>query len=392
MRVARRFVFGLFQVFLSILITLVGIELVLWFFPVANSIVLPQPPAIVTFPHHRTNADFVYSRGWTFELSNRGRTNNFGFVNDQDYDPADGRPLTILIGDSYVEALMVPFPQTAMGRMQRTVGGTRRVYSIGMSGAPLSQYLWWVKYACDLFKPKLLVISVVGNDFDESFLRYKMKSGGAAPFTYFELTKAGEPTYRTVVYKQSHASPLHKLASTLGLGNLAIVRYVRTNAPNLEHQLSVLFQNWNVQLGVTTLDARPSPRFVGNVPARVPDTRLKDAQMAVDLFFSELARKSCLPPDRVALTVDGMRQGIYNPALAEAFQSSYFGRMRNYFLTQARSRGYFAIDLHDAFARDFSREHRKFEFPTDGHWSAYGHKIVAEEIMRWPQFRIWSGN
>ena len=48
--------------------------------------------------------DFTYSKGWNFALVNRGHINNYGFVNDQDYDPTQSTPLLAVVGDSYVEA------------------------------------------------------------------------------------------------------------------------------------------------------------------------------------------------------------------------------------------------------------------------------------------------
>ena len=41
------------------------------------------------------------------------------------------------------------------------------------SGAPLSQYLKWADYSIKVFNSKHLVFNIVGNDFDQSLLKYK---------------------------------------------------------------------------------------------------------------------------------------------------------------------------------------------------------------------------
>ena len=45
------------------------------------------------------------------------------------------------------------------------------------SGAALSQYLIWARYAVDQYHATAVVINVVGNDFDESLAAYGVKTG-----------------------------------------------------------------------------------------------------------------------------------------------------------------------------------------------------------------------
>ena len=93
-----------------------------------------------------------------------------------------------IVGDSYIEAAMVPSDETAAARLGRAVGDKGRVYSFGASGAALSQYLAYAKYVKEVFRPDGLVVTVVGNDFDESLLRYKRAPG----FHYFSQDGNGE--------------------------------------------------------------------------------------------------------------------------------------------------------------------------------------------------------
>src|SRR5436190_20391614 len=121
----------------------------------------------------RSNRDYLYSHGAFLTNVNRGHINNYGFINDQDYQPGDARPLLAVIGDSYIEAGMVPYSLTLQGRLTAEQNGKRRVYSFGASGSSLLDYLYYSVYARRRFGAEWLVINVVGNDFNEMMACYK---------------------------------------------------------------------------------------------------------------------------------------------------------------------------------------------------------------------------
>ena len=74
------------------------------------------------------NRTFLWSAGWNFAIVNRVHTNNLGFVNDQDYVVGQPGPLLALIGDSYVEALMVPFRAARPGDSRLVPSRGMRVF------------------------------------------------------------------------------------------------------------------------------------------------------------------------------------------------------------------------------------------------------------------------
>jgi len=41
------------------------------------------------------------------------------------------------------------------------------------------------------------------------------------------------------------------------------------------------------------------------------------------------------------------------------------------------------IDLHLIFSKVFLQNRKKFNFKADGHWNAWGHKIVANHIYQY---------
>src|SRR5262245_16790524 len=167
-----------FVTVLGTLILCLGIaEVVLRFLPVCSAwLAMPVSAESPVF-HYKPNRDFVYSKNWDMELVNRTHINNAGFFNDQDYQNDGKTPLLAVIGDSYIEATMVPYGATLHGRLAKGLEGRLRVYSFGASGAPLSQYLVWARHAVRDHGAKALVVNVIGNDFDESLAAYSNRVG-----------------------------------------------------------------------------------------------------------------------------------------------------------------------------------------------------------------------
>ncbi len=185
------------SILLSLTTVLILAEIVLRFFPVNDG--LHSLPVTHEFPiarlePHRTS---VWSRYWNFSMVNIVKTNNYGFISNIDYDPRLNSPLIALIGDSYIKAVRVLWEQTGAARLQQLAGSDARVYAFSASGAPLSQYLAYAEYVTKEFNPEGLVILVVGNDFDESLIKYKSSPG----FHYFVESDQGELILKRVDFE-----------------------------------------------------------------------------------------------------------------------------------------------------------------------------------------------
>ena len=89
----------------------------------------------------RPNEQWNYSMGWDFFIVNEQRTNNAGWVSRIEYSKEGDTPLLAFIGDSFVQADQVRWPDTCHGRLSIKLDRHVRVYSFGYDGAPLSQYL-----------------------------------------------------------------------------------------------------------------------------------------------------------------------------------------------------------------------------------------------------------
>lgn len=333
-------------------------EAALRFLPVASG--MPAMPVTAESPvfHFTPNRDFLFSRDWDMVLVNRGHVNNAGFVNDQDYRKSDATPLIAVVGDSYIEAAMVPYAQTVHGRLAKALDAKLRVYSFGASGAPLSQYLIWARHAARDYGAGALIINIVGNDFDESLAAYRIGPG----FWHYVSDANGDLQLRLFEFRPGTPGSL--------VTHSALARYLVFNLQ--------LGDRW-LELRSLLFDRRAvdAPRYAGNTTAEPGAKRMSDSLAAIDAFFRDLAAEVGLAPDRVLFMVDGFR---YPPAAA-AGAGSYFDLMRRAFRAKAEARGYGVIDLDPAFFARHGRTGERFEYPTDGHWNGAGHAVAFEAVM-----------
>lgn len=354
----RRFLLGSITASAGVLAPLLLAEVVLRFLPVTEPVYAQPVNAGAPYRHFLPDRDVTYSKGWNFSITSRKHINNLGFASDSDFVRDGLRPLITVIGDSFVEAWEVPNPQTMHGLLGARVAGRGRVYGIGVSGSPLSQYLAYAEMARDEFSPDGMVFVIIANDFDESLLKYKRAPG----FHYFVMREGALELERI---DHPGQSALVKAAS-----RSALVRYMR---------YTVGFDLARVRDVLGPGAAAPG-QFVGNVAADVSAGRVTDSKAAIATFLGQLPARSGLPADRIMFVVDAIRPQLYTPGELALAERSFFGQMRTHFMEQASSAGFEVIDMTPAFISAWARDGRRFEFPNDNHWNPLGHSVVAEQI------------
>jgi hypothetical protein len=353
----RQWLFAIITPILSVLACLLVAEVVLHFFPVASG--LGSRPVSHDSPvlHFEPNRNYVFSQGWRFDNVNRGLVNNAGFVNNQDYHKDDPLPLIAVVGDSFIEAQMVPYAQTMQGRMAAALRGEFRVYSFAGGGAPLSQYLIWARHAVREYGARAVIINVVFNDFDESHVAYKI---GAPGFWLYAPGRDGELRLTLMDHRPGTLWSLARKS--------ALARYLLINL-KLNGYFSM---RWVHEL----LLVRPAGAQV--LPPEDDDpARIKRSYAVIDAFFRDLPALVELPPERVLFTLDG----FHHPEFAGIKAGGYFDRMRRAFRAGAESLGYEVIDPDPFFFEHLRRTGELANFPGDHHWNAAGHGVAAATVL-----------
>jgi hypothetical protein len=364
----RRFLTGTLEIAAGLVALVLAHEAVLRFLPVAWAPPVQGPTAEHPIQRYLPNRAFTWSIGWDFYVVVHGRTNAQGFVADYDYDPADARPLVAVLGDSMVEAMMVPFAQTLTGRLHAMLGEKGRAYAVAQAGSPLSQYVAYAAHACATYRPQRLVVVVVGNDFDESVHRQRGRDG----IHHLYPRADGGFDYRLTPLPPQGI--MERIAR-----NSALALYLARNV-QIFHVLA--------NMGIARAQAQGGERYVGNTSAEASPERVSEGEKVITWFLDALPQAACLAPQRIVIVLDALRPAIYHEPDLPASRTSYFGLMRSKLMSEAAARGFVVVDTEGPMRADYAAHGQRFEFPTDGHWNARGHAVAAAAVRKalgdWP--------
>ncbi len=360
----RKVLLTLITIGFGVALPLVVLEIALRFLPYNEGLVvapMDEEDSVYRFVPDR---DFSYSQDWDLKNARTRHVNNAGFLSDIDYMTDSTAPLLAIIGDSYIEAIQVDWSETAQGRLSAELGDDMRVYGFGAAYAPLSQYVVWSRYVAETFNPDMLVVNVVGNDFDESLMPDHLQPGQRG-MTFF--TDAGDGTL-ALTPTPRHAESLVRRA----LRQSALVAYLYRNL-----QVGALPQMLAQR---STTDDEGEALYAGNTEAEASEERLARSYLAVDQFLRLLPLESGLRPEEILITLDGLRPELYDPERLAAAQESFAAQMMAFLWTKAASQGFEVINLQPLFIAHHEEAGERFEFPFNNHWNATGHAILADAI------------
>ncbi len=356
MKLSKPFFLAVVTTGLSAFLCLLVLEIMLHFMPVNSYIplepVTKEDPVVRAKPYTKQ----TYSAGWYFDAQNKSIMNAQGYNADFDFENQPDRPLIAVVGDSYIEARMVPFEQTLQQRLNVALGENVDVYGVGVGGAPMSQYLMFAQMMRDKYHPDFMIVSIVGNDFDESLPQYK----NAPRFHYFVEDENGQLKPSLIgEYRPSFFKEL--------ISRSALVRYLYFNL-NLSN---------TVNKALFTL--RHKEKTQEKETQKTDQVRISESQKAIDAFLKLLPEYAGLSKRRILITVDAHRGHIYKDQKIP--EDDYFLTMRTYLLNKAKAQGYKTLDLYPVFARDYKQHAISFDFQEDRHWNGYAHGVVMEAIL-----------
>lgn len=340
----------------AVVLFLAGIEaLFRWFIPAAE---FPETYSDGQYGILRFNengpTNGVFTIGKFSEQQARWHINNYGWNSEIDYATQKPRskPLIAIIGDSYIEALQVDVDKNVASTLRKKVQGTWNVYSFGISGAALSQYLQMSRYVTSIFDPEILIVNVVHNDFDESIRDLHPDSLFMQLHTCPDGLKEVPP--RPYVPSRIKRLLRHSALARYLFVNLKIERLVANNPEGKKERAS----KYNANIDVV---------------------RAEKAHETIETATDYLVRRfrSENPHRRIIFMMDAPRADIYNGTLAQS-NVAWLNRL----LEKTCIRyGVEYIDLTPVFATHFDEHHQHFESQYDWHWNELGHRLAAERLV-----------
>lgn len=324
---------------IGLIATLIVLELFFRMLPVSSGMRKENSDAGHRYSRYLPNQEFVYSKGWSMANHRSGVTNREGFVNSPDFTGQHGM---LVIGDSFIEALMVGYPDTVQGQLSAALHGN--VFAAASSGNDLPDTLELLHQFHPLLLPQVVVIFV--KPFELNMLLQPAHNGFSA------FVRSGDQ------FSLVH-TPYREAASKQIVMKSALARYIY----------------YNLRLPEWLRTALSSHH------AAAPETGLSvnNKTAALEYYFSELRNRA--PQTRVIFLIDGDRESIYNSdslpkSRALRSDSALFSRL-------AVANGFETVDMQPIFAQHWSTHQERMDFlPMDGHWNPVAHRLAAEAILK----------
>jgi hypothetical protein len=330
-------------------VTLCAIDLLFpLFVPVSDYPYIQADPLLGIRRIPDQSGRWVYRGGE--EVNVHWRTNAQGWISSYDYvTERTGKPRIAVVGDSYVEAQNVETYESFPEQLQQDLPCDSEVYRFGMSGASLAQY-WAILQEAVQYQPDITVISIVGNDFEQSFI-----PNAFGLHWYFRPDGTG--SFAPVGPMEFEADWLSRL-----LDRSSLRRYVRGN-----------LMGWIVESHLVT-----RPRELPDVP---PPGR-EEVEAFVPFILAEYQRIAEAHNTRLILTVEADRATLYgidpNPLFYPT--SMTMQEARQLVIESAAQLDIPVIDLTPAFEADYEATGEQLNFRLDLHWNRRGNRVVGQYL------------
>ena len=343
---------------------------------------LNKETQITCFPRRESYLEGNYIKGSFFQkrIIAKKRTNDLGNFSEMNFDTFQKKSHDNLfkvasIGDSFVEAMQVDNKKTFHGLLNNKIikkEGQKdfKIKSIafGASGLAFPNYIKYIEFINNNIKDKNLIytITVIPNDFDESFKEYKNIKVGQY---YFKNKDSYEfiPLNDDAILKIKDFILDHSISARHLFFNLQISRFI------MQYPICKLWTNCE------------KPEDI-EYAANIKDSNFEDDKIrylkgfeATDIFIEELKFifDTAEKQEKVIFIIDSDRYNIYDNKIKK---SKYFESQRNYLLTKLKKYNFKILDTQIIFKDDYLKNKKKFEFENDGHWNSYAHKIIYNKL------------
>lgn len=346
-----RSVRAVFSIVAGLLVSVLLAEVALRALPVTMGLYRTQNHAAWPLHAYGPHQHFSYSMTWQMLHPNRGTTNNYGQIAPFDYTP-DSNPV-VVIGDSFIEALMNRSEDTLQGELGKMFYPNTPVYGLGFSGNSLAEYLAIARMARSEFAPIAMIFLVIDNDIKES---WSNRTG----HRYFQI----------------HQNNI--LESYIPLNTVSLPQLIRQVVGD-----SALYRYIQGNLGFSLEGMIERRTKSQQISSHSPSNEFEQlSRIAAEYFLTNLPVAAGLPADRLIFVFDSDRERIYDSSRAPR-RGVDSPETQQYFKELAQKLGFKIVEMGPLFAEHFQLNHRKFDYtPTDRHWNGLAHRLAASAVCR----------
>jgi len=298
------------------------------------------------------------------------KINNYGWNSPIDYyrKKEIGKTRIAIIGDSFIEAFQVDVEKSYPSQLRAELGNDYEVYSFGISGAPLSQYLHISRYVNRTFNPEILIFNIVHNDFAESISQLNPEDVNWLSID----VKNGVP--KESLPRPDYSFSQYNFKKRI-LKKSALFRYIYQNLKLYDYIKYVLQE-------------KEEKKYNANVDIN----KLKENKEIIVIGTKYILNQIRLenPEQRVIVIIDASRRDIY--ANKSDVYIAFWHRILGKYCLENK---FEVIDLTQSMKKDYESNHIKFNSEPDFHWNEYGHRFVSTQILeqlKIPEFLVQAGN
>jgi hypothetical protein len=287
---------------------------------------------------------YTYSEGWNFRLAQNSKINVQGFPAPYDYDSYQSN--IILIGNSYIESLMLPHEQSMQAQLKTILNDGRAVYGFGLSGSHAGEYNAIASWAVKNFNPEWLVILFTENDFSD----------------------ADQPSVgRSYISVDQHQCIIQTVERKSDSYFMRLVKQTNLYAYFMQNlQL-------NQQIPPSFFSSLTSPNSVSSY------TKQDDHHIAElsHCFLNRLMADTNMLKEKIIFVLDGDRESIQQRKPSRKMDIHLFESI-------AKQNGFTVLNLQKNFEHDYRVNKKAFDFkPIDAHWNERAHRLAAQEVATW---------
>ncbi len=302
-----------------------------------------------------SKSEGLFTIGKAAQQKGRWRINNYGWNSPIDYMSQRENKLIAIFGDSYIEAFQVDTDKSYPSLLRNEMGENFDVYSFGISGAPLSEYLNYSRYANKYFNPDILIFNIVHNDFIESILKLRPEKTNMLTLNIEGDTiteNLPKPDYSLRQYNR-----LEKI-----IYKSALIRYLY----------------FNLHIGSFIINIRKKNNSEEKYNANIEVSKNLDNKSliikSVDYILGKIHEEN--PNKRIIFIIDAARGDIYRNTL----KNSNILFLHDILKENCLKYNFEYIDLSLPMENDYKKNKIKFNSEIDAHWNEYGHNFVYNQI------------
>lgn len=174
----RPFLQRLWRAFLNVMIAIGGVILTIALLNLIVALFFPVSDILFSYVSENGFLQRVPGQQIRYvrlpDVDARVNINEQGWNAPYDYDD---QPVIAVVGDSMVEALQVDVGQAFPDRLEESLAergcSGMTTYRFGVGGMPLATYRMMLEHVLDTYKPELVVMMLVENDYVESLASYR---------------------------------------------------------------------------------------------------------------------------------------------------------------------------------------------------------------------------